>query len=231
MTSLSADLLAANRSADERRVAEAKAKLAELDPYGLGSDSERLAFWINLYNARVIEEFKERPRAGSLIRHGRVFNTASCRVGADEFTLNMIEHGLLRRNSRPPYSLRRVLPGDDRRLEAAPSKLDPRVHFALNCAAASCPPVRAYEGDQLDAQLDLATASYIQAETEIDRERSRVKLPYLLKLYRADFGGAADALRFVSERLPGEHGKWLREQAADGEIKTAWTNYDWTISA
>jgi len=156
---------------------------------------------------------------------------ASYRVGDDDFTLNVIEHGLLRRNAKPPYSLRRTLGSSDRRLLAAPSKLDPRIHFALNCAASSCPPIRAYEPDRIDEQLALATRTYIAAETETDHDARTVKLPYLLKLYAKDFGAdRGDAVRFVADRLPAADADWIRMEHLAGTLKIGWTTYDWTIA-
>ena len=81
------------------------------------------------------------------------------------YSLDAIEHGVLRLNARPPYRLRRLLAAGDPRRDAAPSRLDPRVHFALNCGAVSCPPIRAYEADGLDPELEATTRRYIRAET------------------------------------------------------------------
>lgn len=72
-------------------------------------DAARIALWVNLYNATVTKEFSERPRKGSLLRHRGVFRKVGCEVGGDFFSLDVIEHGVLRLNSKPPYSLRRTL--------------------------------------------------------------------------------------------------------------------------
>jgi Protein of unknown function, DUF547 len=103
-----------------------------------------------------------------------------------------------------------------------------RVHFGLNCGARSCPPIRAYTVAELDAQLELATVAYLEAETEIDAARCRVRLPRLMALYAADFGDRAAQLDFAARRLP--------ELAAarngqGGRLKVRYARFDWTAAS
>ena len=204
--------------------------LGELAPGGIPGDDARIAFWVNAYNALVLHELARRPRTGNLLRHRGLFREAVYEVDGLRYSLDVIEHGLLRLNARPPLRLRRTLRLRDPRRAAGPSRLDPRIHFALNCAAASCPPVRSYSADGLDAELDVATRSYLEAETTIDRGRGRVTLPYLMKLYRRDFGGTAGQIRFAAAHLSAADASWLRDpDAFDGRVE--YGPYDWTISA
>lgn len=220
----SAVLAAARRAPEEASLAEQE--LAAIDPVAIDGDDERLAFWINLYNARVLRAFGERPRRGSLLRHRRLFDQYGYTVGGNVFSLNVIEHGLLRRNARRPLALRRELTDDDPRLAAAPSRVDPRIHFALNCGAVSCPPIAAYDAEEIDHQLELATRSYLAAELVVEDEK--VTLPYLLKLYGTDFGSKEDALAFALEHAPEEEAAELRRR---GEAPTVgYGSYDWTIT-
>jgi len=231
LTQLAADLLEANREGDELRVEGLKSQLDEVDPYALDGDDERLAFWINLYNAKVIEEFRVRPRVGHLFRHRKLFDEASFRVGGDEFSLNVIEHGLLRRNSKPPYSFRRVLSSGDRRLEAAPSRLDPRIHFALNCAAASCPRVHAYEPELIIEQLERATRAYFETESSFDLRTGQLTLPYLMKLYSRDFGRGAHEL-WAAQYLSAEaRARVLGDSGPEWNGSLAYGKYDWRIDS
>jgi hypothetical protein len=158
-----------------------------------------------------------------------MFRTAAYRVGAHGYPPDVIEHGVLRRNRRPPLSLLRPLGRRDPRTAAMPSRLEPRIHFALNCGARSCPPIRHYDPENLEAQLEVATRSYVLAETEMDRRRGRVRLPRLLKLYRADFGPPRRQLEFVIERLPADDAAWLRERR--DRLRVRYGTYDWTIAA
>jgi hypothetical protein len=183
----------------------------------VSSHAEKLAFWLNAYNEIVAGELAARPRRGRLLRHRRMFRTIGREVDGLRFTPDVIEHGLLRGNRRPPYGLRPLLRPGDARLAHAPAQVDPRVHFALNCGARSCPPIRRYDADQVSEQLEEATRAYLQAETGVDRAAGVVRLPYLMRLYRADF---ADPVAFAAERL-GEDLSGLR---------VAYGGFDWNLA-
>jgi hypothetical protein len=204
-------------------------RLAGCDPASIHGDAARIAFWLNLYNARLLHALALRPRRGHLLRHRRMFRRNAYVVGGIPYSLDAMEHGVLRRNRRPPAALRRVLPRRDPRIDAAPSTVDPRIHFALNCGAASCPPIRSYAGRELDRQLSAATRSYIAAEVHVDRSRTTLVLPALLKLYRRDFGDRADQLEFVSRHLAPQDREWVRRNAA--RLRTRYDRFDWTMVA
>jgi hypothetical protein len=98
--------------------------------------------------------------------------------------------------------------------------VDARIHFALNCGAASCPPIRAYTPNDIDAQLDLATRAYLQQECRYDPERNRIGLPRLLLWFRGDFGGRSGILAM------------LRRYAIIGPSdapRFSYLPYDWTL--
>ena len=72
--------------------------------------------------------------------------------------------------------------------------LDPRIHFALNCGAKSCPPIAAYSFDEqtLNSQLQLATENFLCANVKIDIVNNdvTVKLSKIFDWYRNDFGSS-----------------------------------------
>lgn len=187
----------------------------------------RLGLWLNLYNALLLHETALRPREGSLLRHRRLFSTAAYRVGRSTYTLNEIEHGVLRCNRRAPYGLRPPFRRGDPRLLSLPSSLDPRVHFALNCGARSCPPIRPFGAAEVDAQLDAATAGYLRTEVELDRDSGSLTLPGLMKLYRRDFGGRQEQLGFVAGYLDDADRAWAERHL--GAVRLRYARFDWTI--
>ncbi|CAN5526746.1 hypothetical protein BH10ACT11_BH10ACT11_15040 [soil metagenome] len=191
----------------------------------LTSDAERTSRWINAYNETVRAYLAEHPVKGNLLLHPRIFSKARCEADGLSFTANQIEHGLLRGNRRPPVSLRPVFRKGDPRLELAPLTVDPRIHFALNCGARSCPPIREYPAEGLDAELDLATRSYMDQETRLDREARRIELPYLMRLYRGDFGPKPQQIEFTAAHLPALAAWPERERA---EAKVSYRRFDWT---
>ncbi len=203
-------------------------QLDRVAPERIEGDEARIAFWLNLYNALVLHRLCVKPLRGSLLRHLRLFDRTAYRVGGRDYPLNLIENGLLRLNRRPPYRLRRPLRRSDPRLAAAPSRLDPRIHFALNCGANSCPPIRDYSPEGLEGQLDLATRAYMQAEAKVDPETGRVTLPSLLRLYRADFGSRRQRLAFAARHLPALD-DCLRQRG--GDVRVRYSRFDWTVAA
>ena len=106
--------------------------------------------------------------------------------------------------------------------------LDPRIHFALNCGARSCPPVRAYDRERLDDQLELATRAYLAAETEFDPDSGRVRLPRLMRIYRVDFGDRPEQLRFAARYLP-QLGEWL--EGGTEPRRVAYRGFDWRVAS
>jgi hypothetical protein len=201
--------------------------IAGVDPAEVAGDDARIAFWLNAYNAVVLREMRSHPRGGSLLRHRRMFGSCAHSAAGLEYTLDAIEHGLLRGNARPPYRARRVLRRGDPRLSAAPSTPDLRIHFALNCGARSCPPPRVYEAGRVSEQLGQATRGYLEAESEFDREGGALVLPGLIKLYRSDFGSKGEQVDFAAVHLP-DQAAWIRELG--GRLRVSYARFDWTIA-
>jgi hypothetical protein len=189
---------------------------------------QRLAFWINLYNALVRYAFHSWQLRGSVVGNLRAFTRAAWAIGGERFSLDIIEHGLLRGNARvPPLNLFRTLRSGDARLAAATGNVDPRIHFALNCGARSCPRVRVYRAAGLQQQLDAATREYFAAHAQLDQHACRVWLPRLMKYFRRDFGDREVALRFAAAHLEPEPGRWLLQHAR--QVAIGYAPYDWTI--
>lgn len=187
-------------------------------------DDARTAFWINAYNDGLLRLIESRPMRRSVLLDLRRFSGPVVEVGGLSFSLNQIEHGILRGNRRPPASMRPTIFKGDPRLDFAPSVVDPRIHFALNCGARSCPPIRRYEGEVLDEQLELATRGYLQSESRADSAGCRVELPGLMKLYRADFGDSETQLRFVCVRV-----EEIRDAVTScgKPIEVSYRRFDW----
>jgi hypothetical protein len=141
----------------------AVAGLADVDTAEtLRSDEARIAFFVNMYNALTIHAFAEigPPSGNSLAR--LIFNAQACySVGSFRLSLTDIENGVLRRN-RGVSMWPRPFGNDDRRLELMVAKVDPRIHFVLNCGAQSCPPIRFLTADKLDDQLALASRAFLR---------------------------------------------------------------------
>ena len=93
--------------------------------------------------------------------------TLQYNIGGQDYSLNDIENGVLRANRASFATLFRTpFKPDDPRLSSeakvALDQVEPRVHFALNCGAASCPPIKTFSGNDIDNQLDLATQAFLE---------------------------------------------------------------------
>lgn len=202
------------------------ASLHHVEPRAL-DDRGRLAFWLNVYNTLNRHALVQENLAGNLLAKFGFFSRSGYRIGALAYTMDAIEHGLLRGNRRRPLSPFKPLREDDPRLRCAPSVADARVHFALNCGARSCPPVRAYRADTVDALLDAATREYFAHECAIDEHKRELSLPFLLRMYRMDFGDERAMVDFALAHLDEPRAAWLREHRA--HVKVRFSDYDWTI--
>ena len=165
--------------------------LASLDPVvlatALADPGQRLAFWINVYNGAVRARLLRDPDAYR--RRWRFFETPAVTVAGHVLSANAIEHGILRRSAMVlglGY-VQNPFPSWFERLQRV-ERLDPRVHFALNCGARSCPPFAAWDSRDLDAQLDAAAATYLRGETAVLRGGTEVRVPRLLLWYRGTSG-------------------------------------------
>ncbi|WP_435333721.1 DUF547 domain-containing protein [Haloarchaeobius sp. TZWWS8] len=225
---LARDFLLAVKSGDEAAVDSRRRELAALDTRDLetlSSDDETVAFWVNVYNAFVqyrLEEDPARWENGRFLPFPKLFSLDLVTVAGTELSLDDVEHGLLRRSKSIlgfGY-LPRLLTSSFER-EHRVREADPRVHFALNCGAASCPPIAAYSAANLDEELDRATASFLESECEYDADETVVRVSKLFSWYRGDFGGKAGIVRF------------LREYGVVPEgttPKLAYTEYDWSMN-
>lgn len=214
-------LLAARREEDTSAV---RNYLAGVDPDSLPSllpdDDHRLAFWVNVYNAAVQDRLREDESRYDSRR--RFFGREQVTVAGHDLSLDDIEHGLLRR-SQLSFGLGYLwnpAPGEFERANRV-EKRDFRIHFALNCGAASCPPIAAYSVDDIDAELDLATESFVHATTDYDADDNVARVSRLFLWYRGDFGGKSGIVDLLR----------TREVVPPGATPTLrYHDYDWSLA-
>ena len=195
--------------------------LAAFDPGTLPRD-DQLAFWINAYNAytiKLIVKHQERRSIRNINKSLGLFKGLGpwaeklVMVGGKTYDLETVEQKIIR-----------------------PTFKEPRIHFALVCAAMGCPPLRseAYAGARLEEQLeDQARIFLVQSP-----EKNRVDLPsrtvyvsqvFAFNDYIDDFGGsAASVMRFIARYYqPGPE----RDLLMRGDAALVHTDYDWTLNS
>jgi hypothetical protein len=186
---------------------------------------DRLAFWLNVYNALVLHGIVRLGVRTSVLRVWNFFGRVSYRVGGLAFSLDDIEHGLLRGNRRRALPPLRPFGSRDPRLALAVTPPDPRYHCAVTCGAASCPPVGVYRADAVDAQLDLAARNFVNQEVALAGRR--VLCSRLFKWYREDFEAAGGLGTFLLRHL--DEGPVRAALAAGATPCEGFRPYRWTL--
>ncbi|MBK8621072.1 MAG: DUF547 domain-containing protein [Saprospiraceae bacterium] len=133
-----------------------------------GTKKEKLVLWINTYNAYTLLLVTKNYPIQSIkdVYNGKPWDEIWIRIGKKKYSLNQIENDII----RPQFD-------------------EPRIHFVLNCAAKSCPPLlnKALTPQNLETSLDTATKNFIRsAENEL--AENKVVISSLFDWYREDFG-------------------------------------------
>jgi len=209
------------------------ANLRAFDPAALPDRDARLAFWINLYNTLVLDgvialgvqrSVMER-RAGLAFFRQAAYVVGGLRVSCDD-----IEHGILRANRGHPYFPGKQFGSPDPRLAWVIQPMEARIHFALNCASGSCPPLRAYAPEKLGSQLDLAARNFLAADVQILPDARALRLSAIFKWFAEDFGGRQGVIDFLLAHLPqGEDLRWLSGHR--DRVSLRYKPYDWGLNS
>jgi hypothetical protein len=169
-------------------------------PEGDWSREARMAWWINAYNAFTVKRILQYYPVQSMmdIEGGKTWDTRWIRLGGELYSLNQLEHDILRKQFR-----------------------DARIHFALNCAARSCPPLmnRSWSAATLEATLELRTRAFIRDSRHNRIEEGSLAVSRIFEWYREDFGDVRVFLGRYSEVK-------VRKDA-----RLTFMTYDWRLNA
>ncbi|XP_037542059.1 uncharacterized protein zgc:152951 [Nematolebias whitei] len=199
------------------------------------SREEKLAFFINIYNALVIHGYLRLGAPTNMWQRYRFFNYVSYFIGGEVFTLQDIENGVLRGNRKGVAQLRRPFSNTDPRLQVALPDAEPLVHFALNCGAKGCPPIKAYAPEDIDNQLRRAAEAFLEKDDGcvVDSGTGEVRLSQIFKWYKADFGGTDEKmLKWVLDHMEDSPKKSsLQGVLSAGKTKVSFLPYDWSSNS
>ena len=183
------------------------------------SKDERLAFWINAYNAytiQLINQHKERESIRNInmflgvLRGKRPWKEEIVRGAGRFLSLDEVLNKIIRVEFK-----------------------EPRIHMALVGAAISSPPLRgeAYEGSKLEQQLDDQTRTFLrerQTANRLDLGNSILNLSPIFDWNRADFGKTNEAIiRFVA---PYFNGRGEKAAFAASRLTLEFTDFDWALN-
>ena len=168
-------------------------------PDGSWSREESLAYWINVYNAYTIDLILTNYPVSSImdLDNGNPWEVKRINLDGKKYSLNQIEHEIIR-----------------------PQFKDPRIHFAVNCAAMSCPKLhyRAMTAANVDGTLNSLTKEFINNSAQNIIGDNRAQLSKIFEWYAVDFGNLMNYInRYASTKL-------------DIGANVSYREYDWKLN-
>lgn len=172
------------------------------------STNERLAFWINAYNAFTIKLVIDHYPTKSIkdIKKGipfinDVWEINFFKIEGISYNLNDIEHGIIRKRFT-----------------------EPRIHAACNCASFSCPKLRneAFTAEKLEEQLDEQMRSFIKNKTKNLVDEDNPKLSKIFRWYAGDFKKTGVSIR----KYINQYSEIKIKKGADID----YLSYDWALN-
>ena len=180
--------------------------------YGSWTRDQKLAFLINAYNAAVLQLVRDHYPVKSVKRIGgwfeNPFRIKFIALLGQKLSLDDLEHDMIRRDFT-----------------------EPRIHFALVCAARSCPPLRGepYVAERLSAQLTEQGKLFLadRSKNRFDGKARVLYLSPIFKWFSNDFGGREEAIvAFVTPYFP----EPIQKELARKPDKLRYTDYDWSLN-
>lgn len=163
------------------------------------SKSAQLAYWINAYNAFTIRKISNNYPLGSItdLDGGKPWDAKWIKLNGKTLSLNDIENVIIR-----------------------PQFKEPRIHFAVNCAAKSCPPIlnAAYSAGNLNTNLEKSTKAFINNSKYNSISKDKVVISKIFDWYKEDFGNVISYLNKYSDVK-------INENAT-----VEYNDYDWSLN-
>jgi hypothetical protein len=151
--------------------------LASKTPTENWSKKEKLAYFINVYNANTIKLIIENYPLKSIKDIKNPWSKNRIKIGNKDFSLEDIEHDILRKMN------------------------EPRIHFAINCASLSCPKLlnTAYTSENVEQLLDKATKEFISNSEKNIISEQNLKLSKIFKWYKSDFTTNGNLIEYINQ--------------------------------
>jgi len=184
---------------DVKSLDEYIGELEKFPPNDDWEESEQLAYWINAYNANTIKMVVDNYPIKSIkdLHGGKPWDHKWIKIDGETLSLNNIENDII----RPTFN-------------------EPRIHFAVNCAAKSCPPLSnaAYTKDNLETMLATNTGTFINNPQYNDLTKRPAEVSKIFDWYGEDFG---DVVTFINKYMK------LRQPPIK---KVVFADYDWSLN-
>jgi hypothetical protein len=163
------------------------------------SRNEKMAYWINAYNAYTVKLIVDNYPTSSItkLKGGKPWDVKWIKLGDQTYSLNNIENDIL----RPQYK-------------------DARIHFAVNCAAMSCPPLlnQAWTASNLNRNFEKQAKAFINNPAYNTIAADQVQISKIFEWYAGDFGNIIDYLNQYSNTT------------INADAKVSYVEYDWALN-
>ena len=202
--------------ADEKALDAYLALLNKTNPSTF-TRKEKLAFWINAYNAFTVKLILEHYPIRSIRDIKKPWKTESWKVTGQKVSLNHIEHNILRKELK-----------------------ESRIHFAIVCASVGCPDLwnHAYSGKNIEKELDAATTGFMRSNKHVRTEivkksfgrKTRILwLSSIFDWFGSDFKKNGQTLQhFTSKYGKKDTANFISD--TKGKIKVRFLKYDWNLN-
>lgn len=184
---------------DKARLESYLQVLAKNPPENDWSRAEKMAYWINAYNAFTVKLILDNYPLSSItnLDNGKPWDVKRIQLGGKNYSLNNIENDILR-----------------------PQFKDARIHFAVNCAAISCPPLlnRAWTAANLESNFEKQAKAFINNTSFNKITAKEVEVSKIFDWYSADFSNLIEFLnRYASVKI-------------NANAKVKFKEYDWALN-
>ena len=174
-------------------------ELQSFPPQSNWNKNQIMAYWINAYNAYTIKLIVDNYPISSImnLHGGKTWDRKWINIDGNTYSLNQIEHEILRAR----YG-------------------DARIHFAVNCAATSCPPIynRAFTADNLNSTLQRLTRRFINNTAYNTISSERIEISKIFEWYASDFGNVTSYINGFTDVELGE------------QTQVSYKEYDWALN-
>ena len=185
--------------ADKTKLEDYLKTLSSDAPEASWSKPEQMAYWINAYNAFTVKLIVDNYPLPSInkLHGGKPWDHKWIKIGGKTYSLNNIENDILR-----------------------PQFKDARIHFAVNCAAKSCPPLlnTAWTASNLNANLDAQAKKFINNTAFNKLSTKKVEVSKIFEWYAEDFGKIIDFInKYAATKV-------------SAKAKVSYVEYDWGLN-
>lgn len=185
---------------DEALLDEYLQELASSVPDDSWAKNEKLAYYINCYNAYTIKLILDNYPLKSIKDISSPWSRSIIPLGDERISLDRLENRILRKLD------------------------DPRIHFAINCASYSCPPLlnEAFTASRIQEQLNSVTSRFINGPlNKIDAHE--VILSSIFKWYKRDFlvNGKVDLIGYINQ---------FAKVKVQTDAKISYLDYNWQLN-